>query len=187
LCFPYVWIEALNNDYNIDNQFVFIRGSSGLRICTGRSWCLGLLEYLFGWLDLVDIFPTPQFLHALLNLRPIHKKIICKSISFFSGADEIAWCHFRVRVVASPALGNHFWEWVHHLHAKMISRCNFQVTSWSISKLIQIKKISNYKVTYLLKTYNFYSGSLFIWQNGSNFVHITCISCVVSCYYMRGI
>jgi hypothetical protein len=41
-------------------QSFSIRGRLGLRICTERSCCHGLWEYLSGWVDLVGKPPSPR-------------------------------------------------------------------------------------------------------------------------------
>jgi hypothetical protein len=47
-------------------------------------------------------------------------------------------------------------------------------------KICQIKKLGNYKFSLLLTMYNFYLGCFFIGQSGSNFVHKTYFSKIVS-------
>jgi hypothetical protein len=45
---PYVQIEAIIEDHNFGSQTFSIIGCLGLRICTKRSCCSGLREYLSG-------------------------------------------------------------------------------------------------------------------------------------------
>jgi hypothetical protein len=57
---PYVQIEASVEAHNFGTQTFAIRGRLSLWICTERSWCSGLREYLSGWVDLVSKPPSPR-------------------------------------------------------------------------------------------------------------------------------
>jgi hypothetical protein len=46
--------------HNFGSQTITIRGRLSLRICTERSCCSGLWEYLSGWVDLIGKPPSPQ-------------------------------------------------------------------------------------------------------------------------------
>jgi hypothetical protein len=62
LVLPHVQIEAIFEAHNFCSQTFGIRGRLSLRICTERSWCSGLREYLSGWVDLVGKPPSsPSF------------------------------------------------------------------------------------------------------------------------------
>jgi hypothetical protein len=50
---PYVQIEAIVEAHNFGSQTFAIRVLLSLWICTERSWCSRLREYLSGWVDLV--------------------------------------------------------------------------------------------------------------------------------------
>jgi hypothetical protein len=56
---PYVQIEALIEAHKFGSQTFAIRGRLTLRICTKRSCCSGLREYLSGWVDLTGKPPSP--------------------------------------------------------------------------------------------------------------------------------
>jgi hypothetical protein len=45
---------------NFGSQTFASRGHLSLWICIERSWCLGLREYLSGWVDLVGKPPSPR-------------------------------------------------------------------------------------------------------------------------------
>jgi hypothetical protein len=57
---PHVQIEAIIETHNFCIQSFAIRGHLGHRICTQKSCCLGLREYLSGWVDLVGKPPSPR-------------------------------------------------------------------------------------------------------------------------------
>jgi hypothetical protein len=57
---PHVPIEGIVEDHNFGGQTFVIKGRLSLRICTERSYCPGLREYLSGWVDLVGKHPSPQ-------------------------------------------------------------------------------------------------------------------------------
>jgi hypothetical protein len=56
---PHVQIKAIVEAHNIGSQTFAIRGRLSLWICTERSYCSGLREYLSGWVDLVGKPPSP--------------------------------------------------------------------------------------------------------------------------------
>jgi hypothetical protein len=55
LVLSHVQIESI-----VHSQTFSIKGRLSLRICTERSCCLGLREYLSGWVDLVGKHPSPR-------------------------------------------------------------------------------------------------------------------------------
>jgi hypothetical protein len=55
----HVQIEGIVEAHNFGSQTFAIRGHLGPRICTERSCCLGLREYLSGWVDLIGKPPSP--------------------------------------------------------------------------------------------------------------------------------
>jgi hypothetical protein len=57
---PHIQIEGIVEAHNFGSQTFAIRGRLSLRICTERSCCPGLREYLSGWVDLVGKHPSPQ-------------------------------------------------------------------------------------------------------------------------------
>jgi hypothetical protein len=57
---PHVQIEGIVEEHNFDGQTFIIKGCLSLRICTERSYCPGLWEYLSGWVDLVGKHPSPR-------------------------------------------------------------------------------------------------------------------------------
>jgi hypothetical protein len=54
LSLPHVQIKGIVEAYNFGSQTIAIRGRLSLRICTERSCCPGLWEYLSSWVDLVS-------------------------------------------------------------------------------------------------------------------------------------
>jgi hypothetical protein len=56
---PHVQIKGIVKAHNFGSQTFAIRGRLSLRICTERSCCPGLREYLSGWVDLVGKHPSP--------------------------------------------------------------------------------------------------------------------------------
>jgi hypothetical protein len=58
---PYVQIQAIVEAHIFGSQTFAIRGRLSLRICTKRSCCSGLWEYLSGWVDLLLV---PGVLHV---------------------------------------------------------------------------------------------------------------------------
>jgi hypothetical protein len=57
---PHVQNEAIVETHNFGIQTFAIRGHLGHWICTERSCCLWLREYLSGWVDLVGKHPSPR-------------------------------------------------------------------------------------------------------------------------------
>jgi hypothetical protein len=57
---PCVQIEAIIEAHNFGSQTFAIRGRLDLRICTERSCCLGLRDYILGWVDLIGKPPSPR-------------------------------------------------------------------------------------------------------------------------------
>jgi hypothetical protein len=57
---PHVQIEGIVEAHNFGSQTFAIRGRLSFWICTERSCCPGLREYLSGWVDLVGKHPSPQ-------------------------------------------------------------------------------------------------------------------------------
>jgi hypothetical protein len=57
---PHIQIEGIVEPHNFGSQTFEIRGCLSLQICTERSWCPGLREYLSGWVDLVGKHPSPR-------------------------------------------------------------------------------------------------------------------------------
>jgi hypothetical protein len=56
---PHVQIEGIVEAHNFGSQTFAIKGRLSLQICTERSCCPGLWEYLSGWVDLVGKHPSP--------------------------------------------------------------------------------------------------------------------------------
>jgi hypothetical protein len=56
----HVQIEGIVKAHNFGSQTFDIKGRLSLRICTERSCCPGLREYLSGWVDLVGKHPSPR-------------------------------------------------------------------------------------------------------------------------------
>jgi hypothetical protein len=56
---PHVQIEGIVEPHNFCSQTFAIKDCLSLRICTERSRCPGLREYLSGWVDLVRKHPSP--------------------------------------------------------------------------------------------------------------------------------
>jgi hypothetical protein len=61
---PHVQIEGIVKAHNFGSQTFAIKCRLSLRICTERSWCPGLREYLSGWVDLVGKHPSPGVLRV---------------------------------------------------------------------------------------------------------------------------
>jgi hypothetical protein len=59
---PYVQIEGIVETHNFGSQTFAIKGRLGLWICTERSCCPGLWEYLSGWVDLISKHSSPRSL-----------------------------------------------------------------------------------------------------------------------------
>jgi hypothetical protein len=57
---PHIQIEGIIDAHNFGSQNFVIRGHLSLWICTERSCCPGLWEYLSGWVDLVCKHPSPR-------------------------------------------------------------------------------------------------------------------------------
>jgi hypothetical protein len=57
---PHVQIKGIVDAYNFGSQAFAIGGRLNLWICTERSCCSGLREYLSGWVDLVSKPPSFQ-------------------------------------------------------------------------------------------------------------------------------
>jgi hypothetical protein len=57
---PHVQIKGIVEAHNFGSQNFAIRGRLNLRICTERSCCPGLREFLSGWVDLVGKHPSYQ-------------------------------------------------------------------------------------------------------------------------------
>jgi hypothetical protein len=57
---PHVQIEGIVEAHNFGSQMFAIKGCLGLRMCSERSCCPGLREFLSGWVDLVGKHPSPQ-------------------------------------------------------------------------------------------------------------------------------
>jgi hypothetical protein len=57
---PHVRIKGIVEAHNFGSKTFAIRGHLSLRICTERSWCPGLREYLSGWVDLIVKHPSPR-------------------------------------------------------------------------------------------------------------------------------
>jgi hypothetical protein len=57
---PHVQIEGIVESHNFGSQTFAIKGHLILWICTETSYCLGLREYLSGWVDLVVKHPSPR-------------------------------------------------------------------------------------------------------------------------------
>jgi hypothetical protein len=60
LVLPHVQIEGIVQTHNSGSQTFAIKIRLSIRICTERSCCPGLREYLSGWVDLVGKHPSPQ-------------------------------------------------------------------------------------------------------------------------------
>jgi hypothetical protein len=56
---PHVQIEGIVEAHNFCSQTFANKGRLSLRICTERSCCPGMREYLSGWVDLVGKHPSP--------------------------------------------------------------------------------------------------------------------------------
>jgi hypothetical protein len=61
---PHIQIEGIVEPHNFGSQTFAIRGRLSLQICTERSYCPGLREYLSGWVDLVGKHPSPGVLRV---------------------------------------------------------------------------------------------------------------------------
>jgi hypothetical protein len=57
---PHVQIEGIVEAHNFGSQTFAIKGRLNVRICTERSCCPGLREYLSGWVDLIGKHPSPR-------------------------------------------------------------------------------------------------------------------------------
>jgi hypothetical protein len=57
---PHVQIEGIVESHNFGSQTFVIKGRLSLQICTERSCCPRLREYLSGWVDLVGKHPSPR-------------------------------------------------------------------------------------------------------------------------------
>jgi hypothetical protein len=57
---PHVQIEGIVEAHNFGSQTFAIKNRLSLRICTERSCCPKLREYLSGWVDLVGKHPSPR-------------------------------------------------------------------------------------------------------------------------------
>ena len=57
---PHVQIEGIVEAHNFGSQTFSIKDLLSLRICTERSCCPELWEYLSGWVDLVGKHPSPR-------------------------------------------------------------------------------------------------------------------------------
>jgi hypothetical protein len=57
---PHVQIEGIIKAHNFGSKTFAIKGCLSLRICTERSCCPGLWEYLSGWVDPVGKHPSPR-------------------------------------------------------------------------------------------------------------------------------
>jgi hypothetical protein len=57
---PQVQIEGIVEAHNFGSQTFSIKARLSLWICTKRSCCLGLREYLSGWVDLVGKHPSSR-------------------------------------------------------------------------------------------------------------------------------
>jgi hypothetical protein len=57
---PHVQIDGMVEAHNFSSQTFAIKGRLNLWICTKRSCCPGLREYLSGWVDLVGKHPSPR-------------------------------------------------------------------------------------------------------------------------------
>jgi hypothetical protein len=56
----HIQIKGIVEAHNFDSRTFAIKGRLNLRICTERSCCPGLREYLSGWVDLVGKHPSPR-------------------------------------------------------------------------------------------------------------------------------
>jgi hypothetical protein len=56
----HVQIEGIVEAHNLGSQTFSIKYRLSLRICTERSCCPELREYLSGWVDLVGKHPSPR-------------------------------------------------------------------------------------------------------------------------------
>jgi hypothetical protein len=61
---PHIQIEGIVDTHNFGSQTFAIRGHLSLWICTERSCCPGLREYLLGWVDLVGKHLSPGVLRV---------------------------------------------------------------------------------------------------------------------------
>jgi hypothetical protein len=59
---PHVQIEGIVESHNFGSQTFAIKDRLSLRVCTKRSCCPELREYLSGWVDLVGKHPSPRSL-----------------------------------------------------------------------------------------------------------------------------
>jgi hypothetical protein len=61
---PHVQIKGIVEAHNFGSQTFAIKGRLSLWICTERSCCPGLREYLSGWVDLVGKHQVPWVLRV---------------------------------------------------------------------------------------------------------------------------